>query len=181
MVSYYSLLGLPENATEDDIRKAYRRKAKEYHPDVNKAPDAQASFVKIQRAYEVLSDRQKRLVYDQKTRYTTTSTDPYANYAYWSRMQREKQEEEARRKHREFLKRKKEIQESRMYYPYMIALYIGCMILMGGALVILLGCAFAIIQYHFFLLFFLLPLICGAAYVLKFTIDRYRRYKALFA
>ena len=62
---YYEVLGLSKGASEDDIKKAYRKLAKQYHPDINKSPDAETKFKEINEAYEVLSDSQKRATYDQ--------------------------------------------------------------------------------------------------------------------
>jgi len=62
---YYEVLGLEKTASKQDIKKAYRKLAKEYHPDVNKAADAEDKFKEVQEAYEVLSDEQKRSAYDQ--------------------------------------------------------------------------------------------------------------------
>ena len=62
---YYEVLGLSKGASEDEIKRAYRKLAKQYHPDINKAPDAEAKFKEINEAYEVLSDSQKRSNYDQ--------------------------------------------------------------------------------------------------------------------
>jgi len=62
---YYDTLGVPRNATADEIRKAYRKLARQHHPDVNKAADAAARFGEIQEAYEVLSDEEKRRNYDR--------------------------------------------------------------------------------------------------------------------
>jgi molecular chaperone DnaJ len=62
---YYELLGVGRDATEQDLKKAYRQLARKYHPDVNKEPDAEAKFKEINEAYGVLSDPQKRAQYDQ--------------------------------------------------------------------------------------------------------------------
>jgi len=62
---FYSLLNVPRDATENDIKKAYRRLAMEYHPDRNQAPDAEGQFKAITEAYEVLRDPQQRAVYDR--------------------------------------------------------------------------------------------------------------------
>ncbi|WP_027343791.1 molecular chaperone DnaJ [Hamadaea tsunoensis] len=61
---YYGILGVPRDATADDIKRAYRKLARQYHPDVNPDPDAQEKFKDINAAYEVLSDDQKRQIVD---------------------------------------------------------------------------------------------------------------------
>jgi len=61
---YYEILGVSKNATERDIKSAYRKLARKYHPDVNKDPGAAERFKDINEAYEVLSDPQKRARYD---------------------------------------------------------------------------------------------------------------------
>jgi DnaJ-class molecular chaperone len=62
---YYEVLGVDRNATADEIRRAYRRLARKYHPDVNKSSDAATRFAEMQAAYEVLSDAEKRRAYDR--------------------------------------------------------------------------------------------------------------------
>jgi molecular chaperone DnaJ len=62
---FYSVLGVGEDADEDDIKKAYRKKAAEYHPDVSDDPDAEEKFKRIKRAKEVLTDDEKRRMYDR--------------------------------------------------------------------------------------------------------------------
>ena len=62
---YYEVLGLSKGASDDEIKKAYRRMAKKYHPDVNKESGAEEKFKEVNEAYEVLSDPQKKATYDQ--------------------------------------------------------------------------------------------------------------------
>lgn len=61
---YYAILGVSRDASTDDIKKAYRKLAKEYHPDINKAPGAEEKYKEINEAYEVLKDPDKRNKYD---------------------------------------------------------------------------------------------------------------------
>lgn len=62
---YYEVLGLSKGASEDEIKKAYRKMAKQYHPDVSKEANAEAKFKEVNEAYEILSDPQKKASYDQ--------------------------------------------------------------------------------------------------------------------
>ena len=62
---YYEILGIPRDASTDDIKAAFRKLARQYHPDVSKEADAEEKFKEINEAYGVLSDPQKRARYDQ--------------------------------------------------------------------------------------------------------------------
>ena len=62
---YYEVLGVDRNASTDDIKKAYRRLARQYHPDVSNDPQAEVRFKEVNEAYQVLSDVQKRAAYDR--------------------------------------------------------------------------------------------------------------------
>jgi molecular chaperone DnaJ len=62
---YYEVLGVGRTASADEIKKAYRRLARQYHPDLNKEADAESKFKEINEAYEVLSDTDKRSMYDR--------------------------------------------------------------------------------------------------------------------
>ena len=62
---YYQTMGVARDATADDIRRAYRKLARKYHPDVSKEADAEARFKEVGEAYEVLKDPEKRTAYDQ--------------------------------------------------------------------------------------------------------------------
>ena len=62
---YYEVLGVSKQASADEIKRAYRKKAKQYHPDINKEPGAEEKFKEVQEAYEVLSDANKKATYDR--------------------------------------------------------------------------------------------------------------------
>jgi len=62
---YYAILGVDRNAGKEDVSRAYRKLARKYHPDLNKAPEAEEKFKEVSEAYEVLKDPEKRQRYDQ--------------------------------------------------------------------------------------------------------------------
>ncbi|UXI04537.1 DnaJ C-terminal domain-containing protein [Photobacterium sp. TY1-4] len=62
---YYAILEIPRDATLADIKRAYKKSGRKFHPDVSKDPDAQQKFIQAKEAYEVLKDPQKRAAYDQ--------------------------------------------------------------------------------------------------------------------
>jgi len=104
LINYYYILGIPYTATSEEIKKAFRIKAKLCHPDVNKNINAKITFQIINEAYQILIDSEKRRVYDYKwkTRYgssfhnrhqTTTNTDSTNYYkAYTSPVYKRKEE-----------------------------------------------------------------------------------------
>jgi curved DNA-binding protein len=62
---YYQIMGVKRDATQDEVKRAYRKLARKYHPDVSKESDAEARFKEVGEAYEVLKDPEKRAAYDQ--------------------------------------------------------------------------------------------------------------------
>src|SRR5215203_2162827 len=81
---YYETLGVARGASEDDIRKAYRRLARKYHPDLNPGDKAaEERFKNVQEAYDVLSDAKKKGIYDQYGFYSdqaAAASDPSAGF-----------------------------------------------------------------------------------------------------
>ena len=82
---YYEILGVSKSASGADIKKAYRKLVKKYHPDVNKEADSEEKFKEVQEAYEVLSDESKRAAYDQyghagTAGFNSGSTGGYADF-----------------------------------------------------------------------------------------------------
>jgi curved DNA-binding protein len=67
---YYAILGVDRGASQDEMKKAYRKLARKYHPDVSKEPNAEEKFKEMAEAYETLKDPEKRAAYDQLGRHT---------------------------------------------------------------------------------------------------------------
>lgn len=84
MASYYEILGVSKNSSDEEIKKAYRKNAFKYHPDKNKSPGAEEKFKQIAEAYNVLSNKEKKSIYDKFGKeglQNNINTDTNMNYA----------------------------------------------------------------------------------------------------
>ncbi len=110
MKDYFRILELPENADLDEIKAAYRKLAKSYHPDLNDAPDAAKRFIMINEAYEFLSDDTRRAYYRARRSSRVSEAEKERREAYyrdWIRRQqevsRQRAQEYARSNYKDFV------------------------------------------------------------------------------
>lgn len=178
MADYYQLLGVPTNASDVEIRTAYRKKAKLYHPDVNKSPDAHALFVLLTTAYETLINPLKRERYNGKT--SKSSSNDFQTYQEWVKIKKAKAEHEAKMRYYEFLKNREKFRSSRYYHLAIVVTYIARFVAYFFGVSIILLCLYIMYDFHFIFLFLLLPFICGGIYLIKCTNDWYKETKRYF-
>ncbi len=97
MTRYFQILGISPGASVAEIKKAYRKKARQYHPDVSKEPDAEEKFIEVNEAYEYLLNRKSGKVYSEKRQAYRQPQQPKKTYREWQEEEREKARERARR------------------------------------------------------------------------------------
>jgi len=175
--SYYDILGVSPNATEQEIRRAYRRMAKKFHPDINQSPGADSEFLRIKRAYDILINEGSRASFQQSYRNPMSS---YEAYMAWKKRQQEKVEEEARLRYQEFLKSKERFRESPWYYPAFVLIYVaaGLCYLFSASVILL--CAYVLHKTHIIVILLMLPFISGAVYFIKRTGTWFKEAKKFF-
>jgi curved DNA-binding protein CbpA len=100
-MNYYEILGVTRQASNIEIAKAFRTLAKEYHPDMNKNPDAKEKFIIIYEAYSILKDEQKRFVYD-KIIFNEEKITKDANYSEWKETAKEEGKYYSETKYKDF-------------------------------------------------------------------------------
>jgi hypothetical protein len=118
MKNYHAILEIPENSTVEEIKQAYRRLAKQYHPDVNKAHNAHERFIEISEAYEMLM-----LHASKETQQTETSEE--FDYDDFVRKIREAARRQARMRYEKFVREHEAMRESGLYDIGLLLKYIG--------------------------------------------------------
>ncbi|SDK33205.1 DnaJ domain-containing protein [Catalinimonas alkaloidigena] len=135
---YYHILGVSAGADRETIRRAYRRKVMQLHPDLNASSNAQEQFIALQEAYEHLVSNRVYLIPDppvspfEKYRYVYSApTDPY-EYAEWIIVARARGQEQARQRYQDFLLFRENLKQRWYYIPAKIstwAAYFLCFVL----------------------------------------------------
>ena len=119
-------LGISRSATEDDIKRAYRKKAKTLHPDRNKAPDADEAFLQLTEAYELLLDPERLAELEEPEAkrdpaYNPAETKEELHARHEAR--RAKMQRDAIERQWRFLRQKRALRKSWLYYPLMVVAY----------------------------------------------------------
>ena len=175
--NYYDLLEIPRTATVKDIRKAYRSKAKVYHPDVNMQSNAHVHFLILTQAYETLIDPNKRHMYDMAL---ISNTEHLLTYEQWKEIERRKQKEEEEIAHQEFLTRRTVFQQSAYFKPARMVLFIAPVLGYLISISILLSCIWIMWKYHPMFFFVFLPFLCFSIYLLLATPKWVKLFKKYF-
>jgi len=175
--NYYDLLEIPKNATKEQIRKAYRTKAKLYHPDMNMQSNSHMHFLILRQAYETLIDANKRHLYDMAM---ISNSEHLLTYAQWKEIERRKIEEKEIAAHETFLKRREEFQKSNYYKLAKVILHLAPFLSYFLGISILSICLWLMWNYHLMFFFIFLPFICLGIFLLLATPKWLREAKRYF-
>lgn len=175
--TYYDILGISQGASSDEIRRAFRKKAKQYHPDVNKSADANAHFLLIKKAYEVLiSGNTSASHYNTQANHMSS----FESYMSWKQKQEEQLKYEARLRYEEFIKRREKFRTSKWYYPSLVFVYLAAIFCYLFAAFVIGICAYFIHKTHFLFIILMLPFISGAIFLIKSTGIWFKETKRYF-
>ncbi len=175
-VSHYQLLGISSDASDGEIRKAYRQRAKELHPDVNPSKEAEVEFVALREAYETLLDANKRFVYDASHTAIVDSRNvsqyikgakQYSfipNYEQWIAIKKEKLKKTKEEEIHKFNERRENIRQSSFFAWLRGWFYVKIAGISVGSFLLLMCGVLIIIKTHLLFIFFVLPLWCAAGF-----------------
>lgn len=173
----YELLEIPSTASREEIKKAYKKKVKLYHPDVNRQANAHVHFLLIQQAYQTLIDPHTRLLYDQKL---AQGQSYILTYAEWKKMQEEKQMAQLVEEERLFQEKRKEFQKKKGLIILHIGLYIALILSYILATALVIGVAYVLFFYNWIHIFTLVPILGISLFLYKYTLDWFQKMKRFF-
>lgn len=189
--TYYQVLDIPSGATQDEIRKAYRRKAKTIHPDVNPAANASRDFVLLAEAFEILSDPTKRNVYDLRLRRDrrpsgpgrTAGRDPARSsqnnqerYEAWVRQARQKAQQDARRPYQDMTGRSR-VERAELEVFHLLQYVLIAIVFLLGICVLLLPVV-AMVKFRWWMVFAALPLAPFAFKIMEQSIKGWKQLRS---
>lgn len=190
--SHYQVLGIASDATDSDIRKAYKLKAKILHPDVNKSERAAEEFVTLKEAFETLIDSNKRFIYDQGNQ----PLDGFKNvgqyvkgarqfrympsYEQWVEIKKQKIKTEREEDQLRWARERDRIQSSPYFLWLKISFYLQIFFLYTLVSVIFITAGYFIVKTHFVFSFVILPMPCAGAFLAFWTYRKYRHQIFLY-
>jgi hypothetical protein len=180
MSTFYDILCISPNASDQEIRKAYRLQVMLYHPDKNPSPEATARFFLISQAYETLIDKNKRFLYDHNLGEYSGGQYYMPSYEEWMEQRRKKQAEEEEEERIIFERAKKQFQDKPYYTYRKIRIY--CMSIAGYLCSVALFSVSVYLVYltHWIFSFVLLPFLSGALILAYYAYAWFQDKKRLF-
>lgn len=145
MSSYHDILGIPKGAGKEQVKRAFRKKAMQYHPDKNSSSDAQDMFIKINEAYEALME--ERTMPKQRLRTTRTRSEMHEEIR---RKAKEQAEYYAKMRYREFVNESKAFRKTIWFWPARILVYVIYLALLTFAGVCMFGIYMGASRYGIF-------------------------------
>jgi curved DNA-binding protein CbpA len=161
--NYYEILEISRTASIPEIKKAYRSKAKLYHPDMNLSSNSSMHFLILRQAYETLMDANKRYLYDLSL---ISNSEQLLTYSQWKEIEKRKIKEEEEKEYELFLKRKESFQKSKYFIPARILFFIAPTLSYLFSISIILACSWLMWEFHPLVFVVLVPFVCLSIYLM---------------